>query len=612
MSFITFPAIIEGLSIRNTAIGTYSLSRVVPGTLTGNANTAFGYASLQFTTTGRFNTAFGSEALQSNTTGLSNTAIGDGALNNNIVGTFNTAVGRGALSSTNDTGSTAVGGVALSNATGGGNTAVGYGSGNQITTGQLHTILGPYNGNQGGLDIRTASGYVVLSDGSGNPRLYIDNTGLVTAPGGFAGVGGGITLNNRTAAYTVVASDAGKAINCTANTFTVSLTAAATLGSGFACFVWNTGTGVITIDPSGAETIDGVATLTLRQGEGTQIVCDGTNWITGSKKTMRAYAESIQASNTRPTASGFDSVAIGAGAAYGAASSSGLSSIAIGAGSSSAAQYSLAFGVDAVVLSGSYGSAIGANSSGSGARSAVGSGAMSLGGSYASGADSFAAAIANNSSSYGAKGANSIAIGITNNSTATTSSTLGGASNTASGTQAVTVGGVSNTASGTSSFAIGYLGNTQGIETKASFGNGFPVDTGSCQFGIVNVKRSTTNATPTVLNVWDSATPNVNNMVLLQNNSAFAFSGAVVARQQASGGTQSAAWRVEGLIRREGSAATTTLVASTVTVISNAPGWGLALSADTTIGALAITATGALATNIRWVATVQTSEVIYA
>ncbi|HSG20442.1 MAG TPA: hypothetical protein VLA31_06695, partial [Burkholderiaceae bacterium] len=68
---------------------------------------------------------------------------------------------------------------------------------------------------------------------------------------------------------------------------------------------------------------------------------------------------------------------------------------------------------------------------------------------------------------------------------------------------------------------------------------------------------------------------------------------------------------IEGLIRREANAASTTLVASTVTAIDNTPGWTLALSADTTNGGLAITATGAAATDIRWVATVQTSEVTY-
>jgi hypothetical protein len=42
-----------------------------------------------------------------------------------------------------------------------------------MTTGSKNTILGCYNGNQGGLDIRTASNYIVLSDGDGNPRAWI-------------------------------------------------------------------------------------------------------------------------------------------------------------------------------------------------------------------------------------------------------------------------------------------------------------------------------------------------------------------------------------------------------------------------------------------------------
>jgi hypothetical protein len=46
-------------------------------------------------------------------------------------------------------------------------------------------------------------------------------------------------------------------------------------------------------------------------------------------------------------------------------------------------------------------------------------------------------------------------------------------------------------------------------------------------------------------------------------------------------------------------------------VIDNTPGWTLALSADTTNGGLAITATGAASTNIRFVATIHTSEVTY-
>jgi hypothetical protein len=46
-----------------------------------------------------------------------------------------------------------------------------------VTTGYNNTILGRYSGNQGGLDIRTANNYIVLSDGSGNPRGIFDGSG---------------------------------------------------------------------------------------------------------------------------------------------------------------------------------------------------------------------------------------------------------------------------------------------------------------------------------------------------------------------------------------------------------------------------------------------------
>ena len=47
-----------------------------------------------------------------------------------------------------------------------------------MTTGGSNTILGGFSGNQGGLDIRTASNYIVLSDGDGNPRGFFDSNGV--------------------------------------------------------------------------------------------------------------------------------------------------------------------------------------------------------------------------------------------------------------------------------------------------------------------------------------------------------------------------------------------------------------------------------------------------
>jgi hypothetical protein len=129
---------------------------------TGGLNTAIGYLALNANTTANNNTAVGYQSLYANTTGSENNAFGVGALQNNTTGNDNLALGRLSL---------------RDNTTGTGNTAVGEGGGSLMTTGSANTILGRYNGNQGGLDIRTASNHIVLSDGDGNPRGIFDSSG---------------------------------------------------------------------------------------------------------------------------------------------------------------------------------------------------------------------------------------------------------------------------------------------------------------------------------------------------------------------------------------------------------------------------------------------------
>lgn len=476
--------------------------------------------------------------------------------------------------------------------------------------------------------------------GAGAAEEIAIGSGLSLSAGTLSASGGGggasaITISNKTAAYTVVAGDLGTIINCTSGTFSVSLTDAATLGAGFNVTIWNTSataTDAITIDPSGAETIDGKTTLILRRGEGMQIVCDGTNWQTGDKKTMRGYAENIPATYA-PIASGNISIALG-----GRATASGsLRSIAIGDLSIASADESFAVQNNAVAsgagslaigrttaASSSYSAALGNNSAGSGSKAVTGSGAMALGGSYASGADSFAAAIGANTSTYGAKGGNSVAFGYLAN--ASGSSTLAistGNGATASGTGAIAIGGRNYglTASGAGSCAIGdnvtataeyafAFGHrsTSVIYGKMAYASGYFAAVGDGQTGTVVLRRATADATASVL-TSSGAAGATTNQVIPPNNSAYAFTGIVVAKQ--SGSTNAASWKVEGMIVRGANAASTTLVFSTVTPISNIPLWTLALSADTTNGGLAVTFTGAAATNIRTVATIQTSEVTY-
>ena len=408
-----------------------------------------------------------------------------------------------------------------------------------------------------------------------------------------------LTITNLTGAYTVLTTDGGKVFNCTSGTFTVSLTAAATLGSGFNCWIWNTGTGVITIDPNAAETIDGVATLTLQAGEGMQVVCTGTNWQTGDKKVMRAYAEQTSAASGRPSATGTNSVSIGA--------------------------------TTQATASNSF--AAGLNSGGSGAV-AAGSGATSLGGSYASGTDSFAAAVTNNTNTYGAKGTGAVALGRSAVAGGTDSFAFGyfaqanSSNGIAIGQQTVAAStaigiGYQARANWLNGIAIGYFcqvtsfssGGTaigsnavSGVIGKYVYASGKLTNDGDAQKGLYVLRAYTNSATPKAITT-DNSTATTNNQVSIGDNAAYAFNGLIVAKR--NGSTQAAGWRVEGLLMRSSGAASTTLVNSAITVLNNAPGWSIALSADTTNGGMAITVTGAAGANIAWVATIDTAEAGY-
>ena len=412
-----------------------------------------------------------------------------------------------------------------------------------------------------------------------------------TGPTGTAGptgpAGGGsttLTIVSVSAPYTVTSADSGKILNVSAGV-TISLTAAATLGAGFNCWIWNTSANnLVTIDPDASETIDGVATLDLRQGEGTQIVCLGTEWQTGDKKTMRGYAEAIGPTISRPSASA-NSVAIGASSTAGGSTAPSNSSI-------------------------------------------------SMGGSRAGGANSFAAIVDNTTSSYGTTNSNAVAIG--RNTLASGSAAVAiGQTTTASGTSSLSLQSQQTTVSGPFAASVcsylssntanyGFLlpsesasvtqqyGMAQGYygfaDSIGKFARGLPVTwakLGAHQTASLGLVAETSNSTPVVM-TCNGVAPSTNNQLVIPNYNATAFSGIIVARQISSG-VNCAAFKIEGLLHRFSN--TTTLVASTVTAISNTPGWAVSLAADTTTRALAVSVTGAAAATVRWVANIQTAEV---
>lgn len=129
------------------------------------------------------------------------------------------------------------------------------------------------------------SGQVLLSGGAGVPTwgtvaLTAGGTGATTQLAALQNLGAiAAQTVAKTAAYTVVVGDRGDVILCS-GTFSVSLTAAATLANGFSVGIINTGTGTITIDPNSTETIDGAATKVLTPGQSCIIITDGTSWRT--------------------------------------------------------------------------------------------------------------------------------------------------------------------------------------------------------------------------------------------------------------------------------------------------------------------------------------------
>jgi|DEB0MinimDraft_4_1074332.scaffolds.fasta_scaffold00906_7 hypothetical protein len=157
------------LGSHSVAIGASALRSQNYGSATNSYNTAVGSFAGYAVTTGVENTLIGGLAGDALTDADRNTAIGYSALTTNTKSDRNTAIGRSALENLNHT-----------SVTSGLNTAIGHGAGSVITTGEKNTIIGSYSGNQGSLDIRTANGNIVLSDGDGNPRQFTLGGGTTT------------------------------------------------------------------------------------------------------------------------------------------------------------------------------------------------------------------------------------------------------------------------------------------------------------------------------------------------------------------------------------------------------------------------------------------------
>ena len=120
-------------------------------------------------------------------------------------------------------------------------------------------ILGPGSSTDGNLPVFDGAAGNLLRD-SGIP---IAGLGLV----GYSA---------RTSNAQLGAADKGKLIDITSGAFSQTFAAVATLATGWWCYLRNSGTGDITLDPDGTETIDGRTSYVMYPGECRLIQCDGS------------------------------------------------------------------------------------------------------------------------------------------------------------------------------------------------------------------------------------------------------------------------------------------------------------------------------------------------
>lgn len=183
-----------------------------------------------------------------------------------------------------------------------------------------------------------------------------------------------------------------------------------------------------------------------------------------------------------------------------------------------------------------------------------------------------------------------------------------GFNNTASGQHSLTVGN-NNFANATYAQTFGQFASSRLIIGAHARSYQPFITTGDCQKISLVLSGQTTSATPKVLTV-DQGAAGTTNQLTVQTNSSIAVTGLVVARSDTTGDT--ASWSFSASIKK--GASTTAMVAACtpVSIAADvaASTWTLAVTADTTNNALAVTFTGVASKIIHVICSIQAVEVV--
>ncbi len=184
----------------------------------------------------------------------------------------------------------------------------------------------------GGVAYGTGSQAKVTNAGTAGQFLQSSGAGVPV----FADAGSEVERVARTSNTVLVKANNGNLIDITSGTFSQTFTAAATLGSGWFCYIKNAGTGDITLDPNSTELIDGLSSYVMYPNECRLVQCTGTAFTSVVLSPFVKTITTTQAVIVPPGYTAIDASAWAGGGGGGGGRGAGAGGIRSGAGGAGA------------------------------------------------------------------------------------------------------------------------------------------------------------------------------------------------------------------------------------------------------------------------------------